>query len=192
MSDAGMANLSVGDRVIDTEDDDPNQAVVVWCPSEKTIADWEFQTSEGMMTTAETNPEYSADAQLVVVSFEDDLNGYWEGWQDVETGDLFEGVRENGVHQYGFPESRLQHADEATETTESDDPGEEETVALPEEFPEIAERLEQSEYDVEYDTSEEVLRVEKHGVEHAVEHDGTVRGESGIKQRVTEIVDRFL
>ncbi|WP_227377171.1 hypothetical protein [Haladaptatus halobius] len=61
MSESDMTRLSVGDRVIDTEDDDPNVGVVIAKPSEQTIADWEFQTSEGPMTTAEMNPEYPAD-----------------------------------------------------------------------------------------------------------------------------------
>ena len=68
--------------MIDTEDDDPNQAVVVWRPSAKTIADWEFQTNEGTMTTAETNPGYPADAQLVVVALETALDEYWEDLQN--------------------------------------------------------------------------------------------------------------
>ncbi|RBI58767.1 hypothetical protein DMJ13_25885 [halophilic archaeon] len=192
MGEGNTTQLSVGERVIDVEDDDPNQAVVVWRPAEKTIADWEFQTSEGTTTTAETNPEYPTDTQLVVVAFETALDEYWDGWLEAEPADLFEGIRENGVHQYGFPESRLAPASEATASTQRDETGTEEEVALPKEFPEIAERLEQSGFDVAYDAGEEVLRVEKHSVEHAIEHDGTIRGKNGMKQRVKVIVDRFL
>lgn len=193
MSDTRMAPLSVRDRVIDTEDDDPN-AVVVWNPSEMTIADWEYTTADGQTTTAEANPEYPPDSSLVIVAFEDDLDGHWEGWREADTDSLFDGVCENGVHHYGFPAERLAHAE--SEPSADDEHGErsedDSAVAMPEAFPQIAQRFEQNEFEVAYDPNEEVLRVEKHGVEHAIEHDGTIRGDSGIKSRVEVIVNRFL
>lgn len=48
----------------------------------------------------------------MVVAFETVLDEYWVGWRDAKLADLFESVRGNGVHQYGFPESRLTPADE--------------------------------------------------------------------------------
>lgn len=194
MSDTDTEPLSVRDRVIDTDDDDPNVGVVVWKPSAMTIADWNFPTDDGQKTVAETNPAYADDSQLVIIAFEDDLNGYWEGWRDADSHSLFDGVCENGVYHYGFPEERLARTESepADDSERAESPTEDSRVPVPEAFPDIAERLEQNEFAVAYDPSEEVLRVEKHGVEHAVEHDGTVRGESGIKQHVTVIVDRFL
>ena len=97
MSEMGMTQLSVGDRVIDTDDDNPDEAVVIARPPETTIAEWEFPTNEGPMTTANTNPEYPADAQLVLVSFLSDLNGYWEEWTDADPADLRDGVEANHV-----------------------------------------------------------------------------------------------
>ena len=96
------------------------------------------------------------------------------------------------MHQYGFPESRLKPANEETASSERDETVADGEMTLPEEFPETAVRLEQNEFDVTYDAGDQVLRVEKHGVEHTIEHDGTVRGESGMKQRVTVVVNRFL
>lgn len=193
MSKSTTTRLTVGTRVVDTEDDDPNSGIVVWHPSEKTIADWEYPTDEGTVTTAETNPTYPADTQLVVIAFETALDACWPEWNEAEPDALFEGVREHGVHHYGFPEPRLASADESgREEAESDDTTEQETEAPPEEFTPIMERLEQNEFMVGYDSSEQVLRVEKFGVEHTIDHDGTVQGESGIKRRVETIVNRFL
>jgi len=81
MGDSGMARLSVGARVIDTEDDDPSVGIVVARPSEQTIADWEFSTNDGTKTTADTNQEYPADTQLVIVAFKTALNEYWSEWE---------------------------------------------------------------------------------------------------------------
>jgi hypothetical protein len=193
MSESTMEKLPIGTRVIDTEDDDPSVGIVVWRSPEQTIADWEFQTSEGPMTTAETNPEYPADTQLVVVAFETDLDASWEGWRDANPDTFFEGVRKHGVRRYGFPEPRLAPADEnRRKNGEREVISDEEAEMPPEEFTPIMERLEQNEFAVGYDSSEQVLRVEKYGIEHTIAHDGTVQGESGIKGRVETIVQRFL
>ncbi|WP_231189489.1 hypothetical protein [Haladaptatus sp. DYF46] len=112
MSEMGTARLSVGDRVIDTDDDNPDVGIVIARPSETTVAEWEFPTNEGPMTTADTNPGYPADSQLVLVSFLSDLNGYWEEWNDADPNDLYDGVEANHVHRYGFPEPRLAFVDE--------------------------------------------------------------------------------
>lgn len=191
MSDSSMTRLSVGDRVIDTEDDDPNIGIVIARPPEKTIEEWEFSTSDGPMTTADTNPEYPADTQLVIVSFRSDLNGYWEGWQNVEPDELFNGVEDNGVHRYGFPEPRLAPADEnESEANTAVEPTEQE-VKPPTKFTPVIERLEQNDFSVTYDADVQELLVEKYGVEHTIDHDGTVQGESGIKGRIETIVNRF-
>lgn len=193
MSESTRGTVSVGTRIIDTEDDDPSLGIVVWRPPEQTIADWKYQTSEGTMTTADTNPDYPADTQLVVIAFETDLDGYWPGWDEASPDDLFEGVCDHDVHHYGFPEPRLTLADErGSDGAESENTIEQEMEAPPEEFVPIMERLEQNEFTIGYDAGEQVLRVEKYGVEHAITHDGTVKGESGIKGRVETIVQRFL
>jgi hypothetical protein len=72
-----MTRLSVGGRVIDTDDDDPNVGVVVARPLEKTIADRKISTNNGTTTAVEMNPEYPADSQLVIIAFKSALNGCW-------------------------------------------------------------------------------------------------------------------
>lgn len=166
----------------------------MWNPSEMTIADWEFHTDDGQTTVAETNPDYPADSSLVIVAFEEDLDGHWEGWREADAHTLFDGVCENGVHHYGFPEERLAHVESqsSADSEYSKSPEHEPRKPLPEAFPDIAERLEHNEFEVVYDPSEQVLRAEKHGIEHAIEHDGTVQGDSGMKRRVEVIVNRFM
>ncbi|WP_231188273.1 hypothetical protein [Haladaptatus sp. DYF46] len=143
------------------------------------------------MTTADTNPEYPADAQLVLVSFLSDLNGYWEEWTDADPADLRDGVEANHVHRYGFPEPRLAPVDQS-ETSPKNTESSDDEAEPPEQFRPIIERLEQNEFTVSYDADEQVIRVEKFGVEHTIDQEGTVGGESGIKNRVKSIADRFL
>jgi hypothetical protein len=50
--------FSVGDSVTDTEDGDPDEAIVVDRPAEKTIADWEHKTDSEKTMTAAENPRY--------------------------------------------------------------------------------------------------------------------------------------
>ncbi|EFW92328.1 hypothetical protein ZOD2009_09735 [Haladaptatus paucihalophilus DX253] len=192
MSEMGMTQLSVGDRVIDTDDDNPDEAVVIARPPATTIAEWEFPTDEGPMTTADTNPEYPADAQLVLVSFLSDLNGYWEDWNDADPVDLRDGVEANHVHRYGFPEPRLAPADQSETSPDGETEPADNEAEPPEQFRPVIGRLEQNEFTVSYGADEQVTRVEKFGVEHTIDQKGTVGGESGIKNRVTSIVDRFL
>lgn len=99
--------MDPGDRVVDTEDDDPNPAVVVAVPGGQTLADWTYEVDGEERTTAEANPDYPADEQLVIVAFETVLDEYWPGWEDAATEDLFDGVKEHDINHYGFPESRL-------------------------------------------------------------------------------------
>ena len=95
-----------GDSVIDTADGDPSEAIVVWRPADRTIADWEYETDSGTTTTAAENPDHPADEQLVVVAYRDKLDRDWPDWQDADN--LYEGSAERDINQYGFPESRLE------------------------------------------------------------------------------------
>ncbi|WP_231188426.1 hypothetical protein [Haladaptatus sp. DYF46] len=191
MSESNIDSLSIGDRVIDTEDDDPNEGIVIARPPKQTIQDWEFPTSEGPMTTADTNPKYPANTQLVIISFRSDLNDYWEDWRDTDPEDLLEGVEDNSVHRYGFPEPRLTPVVESESQLRQDEKSTDQEAIL-ELYKPIIERLEQNEFTVEYEADTQALQVEKYGVEHTITRDGTVLGESGIKNRVESIVNRFL
>jgi hypothetical protein len=100
--------LSVSDSVADTKDDDPNEAIVIKRPSGQTITDWEYETASGVTTTAEENPAYPADEQLVIVAFRSDLADAIDDWQALDTESLFEAVVEHDINRYGFPKSRLE------------------------------------------------------------------------------------
>ena len=106
--DNSTSELSLGDSVIDREDDDPNEAIVIWQPEDRTIIDWKYETDAETVTTAEENPAYPDDEQLVVVAFRTSVADEWPDWWDVAPDTLYESTAERDITQYGFPESRLE------------------------------------------------------------------------------------
>jgi len=178
--------MDEGTRVFDREDDDPDEAVVVWRPEGTTIADWEYEADGETYTTAESNPDYDADEQLVLISFVDELDTNWGAWSAHDADELYDGVQEHDVPHYGFPEARLVEADS------EDDADEDDAVEVPAEFETIRERLEENGFAVELDEEAAELHVEKYGTEYVVAADGTVEGDEGLRNRVTSIVNRFL
>ena len=81
--------FSVGDSVSDTDDEDPDEAIVVNYPADKTIADWEHETDSGTTTAAAESPEYPSDEQLVIVAFRDAVATALDDWQDLDPDRLF-------------------------------------------------------------------------------------------------------
>jgi hypothetical protein len=73
--------LSVGDSVVDSEDDDPDETIVIERPSGQAISEWAHDTESGTATVAATNPDYPADDQLIVVVFRSALNESVPDWQ---------------------------------------------------------------------------------------------------------------
>ncbi|QCC51168.1 hypothetical protein [Halapricum salinum] len=179
--------MNEGTRVFDGDDADPDEAVVVWRPEGTTIADWEYEADGETYTTAESNPDYDPDEQLVLLSFVDDLDEHWGAWTAHDPDELYEGVQEHDVPHYGFPEGRLVEAD----TDEGDVDGDD-AVEVPAEFETIRERLEENGFTVEVDEEAAELYVEKYGTEYVVAADGTVTGDEGLRNRVTSIVNRYL
>jgi len=173
-----------GTRVYDGDDDDPDEAVVVWRLEDTTIADWEYEADGETYTTAESNPDYAEDEQLVLISFVAHLDDNWGAWDAHDPAEFYEGVQEHDVPHFGFPEGRLVEAD--------DDEGEEGTVEVPEEFETIRERLDENGFAVELDEDSAELHVEKYGTEYVVAADGTVTGDDGLRNRVTSSVNRYL
>ena len=100
--------MNEGTRVIDGDESDPNDAVVVWRPDDMTIADWTYQAGGETYTTAESNPNYPDDEQLVVVVFERALEEAWPEWPTADPDNLYKGVKERQLPLFGFPESRLE------------------------------------------------------------------------------------
>ena len=198
--------MDVGTRVRDGDDDHPNDAVVVSRPNEMTIADWEYEVEGETYTTAESNPDYPEDDQLVLICFMTELFDDWPEWGDAADEDLLEGAHEHDVPIYGFPESRLVEFDPFEKAEESEDEGESEETAggegeddepteesaIPPEFETIRERLEENGFEVTLDEDAATLDVEKYGTEYVVNADGTVDGDEGLRNRVTSIVNRYL
>jgi hypothetical protein len=96
-------DFSPGDVVLDRDDDTPNPAVVVNCLPGATADDW---TVSGGQTLAEANPDYPADASVVVVVFEEDFDDDALGWNREEPIALTELV-DSPMKYYSFPAPRL-------------------------------------------------------------------------------------
>ena len=179
--------MNEGTRVFDTDDDDPDEAVVVWAPEDTTIADWEYEVDDVTYTTAESNPDYDDDEPLVLVCFSNQLDDHWPEWSEAAPEALLEGVRDHDVPEYGFPESRMAPIEELDEHLDDED----ESVEVPEEFEVITERLEENGFEVTLDEAAVELHVEKYGTEYTVDAEGFVEGEAGLRNRVTSIVNRY-
>lgn len=161
MSKEHPPRLPLGDSVIDREVEKPSEAIVIWRPDDRTITDWEYETDEETVTTAEENPEYSNDEQLIVVAFRSSLEDDWPDWQEVAPDTLYDGTAEREINQYGFPESRLA----------SIEPGELDAQWLDG----FGDRFENAGWEVTYNPTE--LVVTQFGEEYRITADGTVEGE---------------
>jgi hypothetical protein len=165
--------LSIGDSVADTEDADPDEAIVIDRPADQTIADWEHDTGDGTTTAAEENPEYPADEQLVVVAFREALNSAIDGWQALDGDELLQQVDKHDIKQYGFPESRLNQIE----------PGELAAQWLDS----LAERFDDAGWDVTHNPTE--LLVTQYDEEYRIIADGTVEGDGEYREPLENIVE---
>jgi hypothetical protein len=153
--------FAVGDRVVDTEDEEPNTAIVVLTPNAE-ATDWEVEDGD---TVADYNPSYDADEYVVIVVFEEDLEDWWEDWHQHKADELFDEICERGHKFYAFPEGRL---------SEALDPDQIEEALAEAGFP--------------TDRRDDTVVVEKFG-EHLVRPDGTVEGEGAVERNVEKVVD---
>lgn len=81
-------NVDVGDYVIDTDDDDPDLAVVIEC-SETSIDEITVASGDTQRTVADDNPEYDTTEPVVRVAFvESGLNQDWPAWTEADPVDL--------------------------------------------------------------------------------------------------------
>lgn len=167
-------DLAPGDSVMDREDDDPDEAIVVWQPDDRTIADWSYENDGETITTAEENPEYPEDEPLAVVVFRTALENDWPDWENVDAGALYEGTAERGITQYGFPESRL----------EPIHPGQLEAQWLDG----LADRLGDAGWDVTREPTE--LVVEQYDEQYRVTADGTVEGDGRYRGPLETLVEK--
>lgn len=113
MSDAAW---TIGDTVRDRDDDDPDPdpAIVVNMPD---VPADEWTVPRIQTTVAEDNPDYPADAPIVVVVFADTLEESFPEWERNDPLPITE-LNDEGVQHYSFPAPRL----EPIEPTESTDP----------------------------------------------------------------------
>ena len=188
-SDGGPTNVdtfAVGDTVVDREDDDPNTATVVNCPP-VSCEEWEV----GEETVADHNPEYDAEADVIVVAFDDDLDEGGPEW----SGDEPLPLAEADVPTYAFPPGRLARLDGGDPDADgSTDKSETTTSPLDgyAELRELKERLEEnSEVDVLRDRGEPVLSITKAAREYQIRPDGTV-SEGPFQTRLADVADEYL
>ena len=170
--DQSTATLSVGDSVADSEDNDPNEALVIKRPPRQTITDWEYETESGSTTTAEENPEYSADDQLVIVAFRSAVADAIDDWQTLDEEALFEAVVGHDITRYGFPESRLEQIE----------PGELEAQWLDS----LAERFTDAGWEVTHNTTE--LIIAQYDEEYRITAHGTVEGSGEYRTPIENII----
>lgn len=96
--------VELGDTVVDTEDTDPDPAIVVKLP-DTPIDDWIVYGSE---TVAYQNPAYDPLERMVVVVFEHLLDDGWNSWDRADRGALYDGVVNRGIKFHAFPHARLE------------------------------------------------------------------------------------
>lgn len=165
-----MTSMELGDHVFDTQDDDPDVAIVVRVPEEETIADWTYERNGKEISTTDENPDYSADAQLVNVTFVRDLKNEWPEWKDVAPAEFWDGVCDRSIPVYGFPEGRLGY------------------VKPPATLEETIEQIQGNVDVLEWRLSEQYLHIEKMNETYAIRPDGSVSGNGIYADYLEELV----
>ena len=174
--------MEPGDYVIDTDDDEPNLAVVLH-HSETPIGEWVIEPEGGQRrAVAADNPDYDEDEPVVVVAFvESGLERHWPDWTGAEPADLYEGTQEAGVKLYHFPEPRLRVLEEAEVTAVT----EEGAVAMSD----LQARLEDADWQTDLDDG--VLTVGKMGEQYHIHPTGEVEGEGQVRGPLENIVAEY-
>ena len=106
----------IGDVVQDREDDDPDPAIVVNVPG---VPADKWDVPRFGKTIAEDNPDYPANAPIVTVLFEDNLNYSFPDWER-DTKIPYDTLDGRGLQYYSFPAPRLESAEPTEEVAESD------------------------------------------------------------------------
>lgn len=174
--------MDVGDPVLDTDDDDPDLAVVLHCP-DAPIAEWTVTVEGEKRTVAADNPTYPADDSAVVVVFvESGLNSHWPEWTEIDPAELHETAQANGVPLYTFPESRLTVLDDEAVAAHLE--------AGTVDMSALRARLADAEWRVDMDES--VLVVEKMGEQYRIHPTGDIDGEGEIRAPLENIVQQYI
>ena len=175
--------MNPGEYVIDTDDDDPNLAVVLY-HSETSIEEWTINPSDGeKRPVAADNPDYAPEEPVVVVAFvESGLNRYWSAWSDTDPEELYEGAQATDMKLYHFPESRLTVLDEQQVAAFTQDP----TVALEA----LQARLDEADWQTELDAG--MLTIEKMGEQYRIHPSGDIEGEGQVRRPLENIVAEYM
>lgn len=207
------SQFTSGDPVLDTEDPDPTPGFVIHTP-DSAIEEWTITLEDEEKTVAETNPEYDPEEPVVLVGYEKLLDEYWPEWTDASVHELFDGMCENGVKFYSFPESRLsadpsrpslRNSQDQTDEDEGSNPDEDdldaqqiededesEEIEAEWEPPEWLEDLRELVADsaaTEFDPDHEALQVEKLGEVYYVREDGEVEGDGLMRSKLESRVE---
>jgi hypothetical protein len=175
-------DYAIGDAVLDAEDDDPTPATVVNLPP-VTCEEWQV----GNQTVADHNPDHPADAEIVVVAFDDDLAEYAPEWG----GDAPLSLAETDVYVYAFPPTRLclRHEEEADP---EDGPDGEDPLGAWDGLADLKARLEERhDVDVRHEGDEPLLAFEKAGREYRVRPDGSV-SDGPFSDRIADVAAEYL
>jgi len=182
-------DLSVGDVVIDLEDERPNPAAVVNLPPTR-ADEWDARWSRGEpVTVVEDNPEYPADAAVVEAVYLDRLREEYPAWAGYSAIRLVE-LNEREVSHYAFPRPRLQRVGEL----EADDAaGEDAPVGLAVGFRALTAHLDEV-HGAQMDGSRSppALVVERDGVTYRITADGRVEGDGPLTERLEDLASAYL
>jgi len=173
--------MEPGAYVVDTEDDEPDLAVVVLQRAES-ISEATVSGADADRTVAEDNPEYDPAETAITVAFvESGLNRQWPDWTEAPPSELYEGATDHDVKLYTFPEARLR-----TLT------GQEAAVMLAEETVDLSalqERLEAAGWNVE--PNDLLINVTKHDEEYRIYKTGDVDGTGQLRTPLTNLVEEY-
>lgn len=204
----------VRDREDDDADDDADDAVVVNTPP-VTADEWVVHRHDGVTTVADDNPEYDADAEVVVVAFRDELDEARPEF--AETTEALPLADTGGLSTYAFPPGRLRRVASICPKDDDEDAGSEssaepETEAatntpsgegdedadvlgpsdLGEDMAALRERLAKStDVKVEEADGEAVLVVPKLGEDHTVFPDASV-SDGPLADRIADLAAEYL
>jgi cobalamin biosynthesis protein CobT len=108
-------DIDIGDLVLDRDTDHSDPAVVVNTPP-KTADEWKAYTGT---TVAEDNPEYPADASIIVVVFRNEILDEQPEMVAPDSPIPLQDLNEVGIKHYSFPAPRLRRADPETDDFEA-------------------------------------------------------------------------
>lgn len=174
--------MDAGDYVIDTDDDDPDLAVVVHRPGVP-IDEIVIRAGGEARSVAADNPAYAADDPAVVVAFvESGLTQAWPDWLDHRAEGLYAGAQNHHITLYTFPEGRLATVSRERAAELLTEP------AL--NMDALQTRLVDAGWDVER-SENETIRAETMGEQYRIYPTGEIDGHGQIRKPLENIVAQY-